>query len=104
MRLSLLGLLGAAALGLGAVSAAPAQAQGLSITIGEPYGHRPPPPVYREHRREFVPVYRYRHVRHRDVPPHVYATGSFGPSRCIIRTSRTWDGYGWVERRRRICR
>ena len=99
MRPSLLALLGAAALGLGAVSAAPAQAQGLSIAIGEPYGHRPPPPVYREHRREFVPVY-----RHHRGPPPVYATGSFGPSRCIVRTTRSWDGFGWVERRRRICR
>ena len=108
MRLSLLGLLGAAALGFGAASAAPAQAQGLSImfgepysiAIGEPYGYRPPPPVYRDYRREFVPVYGHRH---RHAPP-VYATGSFGPSRCVIRTTRYWDGYGFVERRRRTCR
>jgi hypothetical protein len=99
LRVSLLGLLGAAALGLSAVSAAPAQAQGLSITIGEPHAHRAPPPVYREHRRHFVPIH-----RHRRVPPSVYATGSFGPPHCMIRTTRHWNGFGWVERRRRICR
>ena len=70
MRVSLLGLLGAAALGFSAMSALPAQAQGLSITIGEPHGHRLPPPVHRDHRR-YVPIHRHHHV------PPVHATGSF---------------------------
>jgi hypothetical protein len=96
MRVSLLGLLGAAALGFSAVSALPAQAQGLSITIGEPHGHRPPPPVHRDHRR-YVPIHRHHHV------PPVHATGSFR-HHCVIRTTRHWNGFGWVQRRRRVCR
>jgi hypothetical protein len=102
MRKLLLGVAGAAALGLGAVAAvpAPAQAQGFSIAVGEPYGA---PPVYRPY-RNYRPVY-YRPVRYypaypRYVRPVYY---DYGPT-CRIRTTRYWDGYGWVARRREICR
>ncbi|HEY8382943.1 MAG TPA: hypothetical protein VIL09_12420 [Microvirga sp.] len=100
MRKLLVGLAGALALGFGAFGAAPAQAQGFSVTIGTP-GYYGPAPVYRSYPRHRAyrpyrpyPVYG-RPVQYRPV----YA----GP-RCVTRVNRYWDGYGWVSERRRICR
>jgi hypothetical protein len=99
MRHALLSVLGAAALGLGALTAdaltaAPAQAQGFTITVGEPYGYNPYPRHPRRHwghwRRHHRPVY-YRPVR-----------GGYGPD-CTVRMRRYFDGYSWVTERRRTC-
>ncbi len=98
MRRFLLALAGVAALGLGAVTAAePAQAQGFSISFGTGYGHGGyggyrPYPYYRPYRPR--PVY-YGGYR----PYPVY----YGP-RCITRVTQVWDGWGYVTKRRQICR
>jgi hypothetical protein len=98
MPRAFLSILGAAALGLGALTAdaltaAPAQAQGFSITIGEPYGYNPYPSHPRRHyrhwRRHHQPVY-YRPVRGYD-------------RHCEVRKTRYFNGYSWVTERRRTC-
>ena len=131
MRHILLGFV-AVVLGVGAVTAtpAPAQAQGFSITVGEPYGHRP---VRRWERSYERPVYgrhgygrhgyerhgygRHGYERHgyerrvyeRPVPayrayPQHARPAYYAAPRCTIRTARVWDGYGWIVKRREICR
>jgi hypothetical protein len=120
MRQILLGLAGAAVVGLGAFGAQPAQAQGFSITIGTP-GYYRPAPIYRPYPR-YRPVYyrpapvyrpypRYRPVHYRPAP--IYR--SYGPQRvfappvdygpvCTTRVARYWDGFGYVSERRKVCR
>lgn len=105
MRHVLLGLAGAAALGLGALTVAPAQAQGISVTIGSGYGgygyggyHRPAYGYYPARR----PVYYRPAPVYRAYPR--YARPVYYAPRCTIRTSRSWDGYGWVIRKREVCR
>lgn len=103
MRHALLSVLGAAALGFGilavdAVTAAPAQAQGFSITVGEPYGYDPYPRPRRHwgHRR--------RH--HHNDPRSVYYRPAYGGgygAPCRVHVNRYFDGYSWVTERRRIC-
>jgi hypothetical protein len=96
MRKLILGLFGLAAIGFGAVAAQPAQAQGFSITVGNPYyGPVYPAPVYYRP----APVYRPYPVYGR---PY-YRPAYYGP-RCTVRTSRYWDGFSWVVQRREICR
>ena len=109
MRKILFGLAGALALGVGALASEPAQAQGLSITVGSPYGYGPaygyppPPPRYVPAYRRPVPVYRdyggYRDYPRRGRPVF------YGPPghRCTIRRERHFDGYGWVKVKRRVC-
>jgi hypothetical protein len=100
MRHALLSVLGAASLGLGmltaeAITAGPAQAQGFSITVGEPYGYAP----YR------VPPRRWGHSR-RTYPRPVYYRPAYGggyDSACRVRVNRYFDGYSWVTERRRTC-
>lgn len=131
MRHLLIGL-AAVVLGVGALTAAPApaQAQGFSITVGEPYGHRPVRrwdrphhrPVYErraserrayghrgyehrgyEHRGYARPVYERPFPAYRAYPQYA-RPAYYAPPRCTIRTARQWDGYGWVVKRREICR
>ena len=96
MRHALLSVLGAAALGFGALTAdaltaAPAQAQGFSIAVGEPYGYNPHRPrSHWRHHRGHRPVY-YRPVR-----------GGYG-AHCAVRKTRYFNGYTWVVERRRTC-
>jgi hypothetical protein len=98
MRHALLSVLGAAALGLGALTAdaltaAPAQAGGFSVAVGEPYGYNPYRPHPRRHwgyHRHHGPVH-YRPVR-----------GGYGAP-CTVRTSRYFNGFTWVTERRRTC-
>jgi hypothetical protein len=96
MRKVLLGL-AVAAIGLGASGAAPAQAQGFSITVGTPGYYGPPAPVY-------SPYPRYRPVYYRPAYPRypAYVPAYYGP-RCTTEVSRYWDGWGWVNRRHRVC-
>jgi|SRR5215212_587049 len=92
--------LAAAALGLGALGAQPAQAQGFSVTIGTPGYDGPPVPVYRPY-----PVYRPVYGRPAYRPSYAYrayAPAYDGP-RCTTELVRSWDGWGWVTRRREIC-
>lgn len=93
MRHALLGLVGAAVLGLGAftagaLTAAPAQAQGFSIAVGEPHPH------YRPHPRWHRPHYG-RPVYYRPRP-------AYGPP-CRVTTRRYFNGFTWVSERRRTC-
>jgi hypothetical protein len=112
MRHVFFGLL-AAVLGVGLLTAAPtpAEAQGFSIAIGEPYGHREARRWERSYDR---PVYERRDFERRGYygrPVQAYRTYPrhtrpvyYAAPRCTIRTAREWDGYGWVVRRREICR
>jgi hypothetical protein len=99
MRKLILGLFGFAAIGLGAVAAQPAEAQGFSITVGTPYYQPAPAPYYGPVYYRPAPVYRPYPVYGR---PY-YRPAYYGP-RCTIRTSRYWDGYSWVTQRREVCR
>ena len=101
MRRIFFGLI-AAFLGFGALAAAPApaQAQGFSITVGEPYG---PPPVRRIYRSYERPVYYRPGPVYRHYPRYARPAYYAGP-RCVVRSSRVWDGFEWVVRRREICR
>jgi hypothetical protein len=100
MRHALLSVLGAASLGLcmltaDAITAAPAKAQGFSITVGSPYGYDPYP----------VPPRRWGHWR-RTHPRPVYYRPAYGggyDSACRVRVNRYFDGYSWVTERRRTC-
>jgi hypothetical protein len=102
MRKLLLGLVGFAAIGLGAGAVQPALAQGFSITVGSPYYQppvfAPPLPYYRPAYYAPVPVYRPGYGRR-----GYYRPAYYGP-RCTVRTSRFWDGFSWVTQRREICR
>jgi len=106
MRKVIFGLLGFAALGFGAFSAQPAQAQPyyrdwdygyrpvverryvrprpvISVQIGTPYRSYRPYRVYRP-----APIYRpVRTVR-----------------RCWVEPRRVWNGYRWVRRGVEVCR
>ena len=109
MRKFILGIAGAAALGLAALSPSGASAQSFSITIGT--GHAPgyhyapaygyaPPPFYHAHRP------RYGSPRY-DRPPYYGASRYKRPrfaDRCIERSHRYWNGRAWVTERRRTCR
>jgi hypothetical protein len=114
MRRLLFGFI-AAFVGFGALASAPApaQAQGFSITVGEPYGRPPvrridrsyerpvhyrPAPVYRPYPRYARPVGVYG-----GYPGYARPAYYAGP-RCVVRSSRVWDGFEWVVRRREICR
>lgn len=121
MRHFLFGLI-AVVLGFGALAAtsAPAQAQGFSISVGEPYGR---PQERRWHRRygrpvAFRPVSPYRTYQRYERPRYErpvafrpapvyrpYARPAYyaGP-RCTVRTMRQWNGYGWELQRREVCR
>lgn len=107
MRKFLLSLAAAAALGLGALATAPAPAEAQSVTIrvGEPYGRSPDRPYW--HHRYYGHRY-HRPVYYRPAPvyhpyPRYARPVVYGP-RCTIRTTRYWDGFSWVTRRREICR
>jgi hypothetical protein len=105
MRNFAVGLAGAIVLGFGAIAAQPAQAQGFSITIGNP-GYYAPPPVYRPYPR-YRPVYSrpvraYRSYGAYGAYGAPYAPAYYGP-RCTTRVTRYWDGWAWVSRERRVC-
>jgi hypothetical protein len=94
MRKLLLGLLGFATLGFGALSAPPAEAQPY-------YGYRAPVVEYRA-----GPVL----VRHDRGRPH-YGRRAYRPApayrpvrRCWVESRRTWNGYRWVRRPIEVCR
>lgn len=86
LGLSAAASLGVAALGIGAVTATPAEAQ----WGGDGYYGRPHYGYGRPH---------YGYGR----PHYGYGGGYYGP-RCFSRPVRYWDGWGWVVRERRICR
>ncbi len=108
MRRLFLGLAGAA-MAFGAIAAQPAAAQNVSVSVRTGYGyghgygdhwhgHHRPYPVYRE------PVYYGRPVYGGPVyGGPVYGRPVYHGPRCVTRISERWNGYGWVEVRRRIC-
>lgn len=99
MRKLLIGLLGFATLGLGALSAAP-QAEAQPYYGG--YGYRRPvveyragpvmvrPVQYRRHRPIYRPVPAYRPLR--------------VARRCWFEPRRVWNGFRWVRRPVQVCR
>jgi hypothetical protein len=100
MRKLLVGLLGFATLGLGALSAPQAEAQPY---YG--YGYRAPAVEYRA-----GPVV----VRHEYGRPHYGYRRAYRPypayrpvrvaRRCWVERRRVWNGYRWVRRPVEICR
>jgi hypothetical protein len=93
LGLSAAASLGVAALGIGAVTATPAEAQ----WGGDGYYGRPHYGYGRPHYGYGRPHYGYGR------PHYGYGGGYYGP-RCFSRPVRYWDGWGWVVRERRICR
>src|SRR3954465_178333 len=101
MRKLLIGLLGFATLGLGALSAPQAEAQ----PYYGGYGHRRPVVEYRagpvavrrvEYRR---PYYGYRRV-YRPYPAYRPVRVA---RRCWVEPRRVWTSYGWVRRPVQVC-
>lgn len=109
MRKFLLGVLGLAAIGAATLPPAEAQAQGVTITIGNSgygayrlYPAYGPRPVYYGR-----PAYGYHHHHHprwaRPVPVRYgWRHHGYGP-RCVVRVNRYFNGYTWVKSRRRVC-
>jgi hypothetical protein len=89
MRKFLLGILGFAAIGLGAATVQPAQAQ--------PYY-----PAYRDGpvSVEFRGDRGYSHGPRR----HGYYRPVFAGPRCFVRMDRAWNGWRWIQQPVRICR
>jgi hypothetical protein len=123
MRKLVLGILGFAAIGFGAASFQPAQAQpyypgyrqgvvAVEYREDRGYRHGRPSGEYRhgrpsgEYRRDrgyrqaFAPgPYRGGYGR-----PHGYYRPAFAGPRCVIRMQRAWNGWRWVQQPVRICR
>ena len=111
MRHLLLALFGAV-LGLGALAArrrprpraSRSRSAGPAITGPSTAGPRsiPAGPPYRPYRRHYYrPAYYGRTCR----PAHRYcAAGLLRAALSSRWTGRAWDGYGWVDAARRICR
>lgn len=102
MRKLLIGLLGFATLGMGAVMAPPAEAQ--PYYGGGYYGYRRPAVEYRAGpvliRHEYGrPHYGRRHYR----PAPVYRPARV-VRRCWVEPRRVWNGYRWVRRGVEVCR
>ena len=106
MRKLLFGLIGFAALGFGALTVQPAEAQpyypgyrqhwgGPAVTVQ--YGPRP---YYREYRR---PYRAYRPYGAYGPRPY-YARPAYAGRRCFVRPERVWTPYGWRSRPVRVCR
>lgn len=97
MRKLLFGLFGFVALGFGALSAQPAEAQPY-------YGYGPyhRPVVEYRVRPAYRPVYR-RPYGYYHRPYGYYRPAYVGP-RCVVRVRNVWNGYRWIQRRVRTCR
>lgn len=107
MRKLVLGLSGAAVLGLAAIASQGAQAQEVTVTFGSGfgsgYGSHWDRPAYG------YPAYErpgYSRPVHYDggFGRPVYYERSFERPRCFVRIDKYWDGDTWVRERRRICR
>jgi hypothetical protein len=109
MRKLLLGLAGVAALGLGMVSAEPAEAQSFSISIGSGYGHGGYHGGYhggrwpRHYHRAYYPRHHYYPRVYRRVAYPIYATPAYYGPRCVTRVTQRWDGWRHVSIRKRTC-
>lgn len=97
LGLSAAATLGVAALGIGAVTATPAEAQALSGGYGYPGSGSRHPYAPRYSNPGWGGGY-YARPRY-----GYYGRPYYGP-RCYYRPVRYWDGWGWVVRERRICR
>ena len=99
MRKLLVGTIGLAAIGLGAVASLPAQAQ--------PYFPGPVTVEFRDgrhHRPVFAPIpERHRSQKHWRRHGH-HRGASFHGRRCFVRMEQAWNGWRWIERPVRICR
>ena len=97
MRKLVFALFGFAALGLGAATIQPAEAQPYYPGYGRHYGP-PPGPHVRPLPRRYgwgAPAYR---------PYGYYRPAYYRGPRCWVRPERVWTGYGWVRRPVRVCR
>lgn len=117
MRKFLLGILGFAAIGLGAATVQPAQAQPyypayrdgpVSVEFrGDGYRHGPRGEYggYRGdggYRPAFAPAYGYRDGY--GPRRHGYYRPVFAGPRCFVRMDRAWNGWRWIQQPVRICR
>jgi hypothetical protein len=110
MRKLIFGLLGFAALGFGALSTQPAEAQ----PYYPGYGYRAPVVEYRYGRPAPLVVERVQYRRpygyyhpYRPYPayrPYGYYRPGPVVRRCWVRPERVWNGYRWVQRPVRVCR
>lgn len=91
----------AAALGVGAIAAAPAPASAgdvrVGVRIGEPgyYSYRP---HYRPYYRPYRPYYSYRYR-----PAPVYVAGPRYGRDCRTVRKTVWDGYRRIVKTTRTC-
>jgi hypothetical protein len=113
MRKFLLGLLGFAAIGFGAVASQPAEAQ--PYYPGYRYG---PPPVEYRARRDYRPAYYPGRPAYYPARPAYYGGRSayyggrprgyyrpvVAPPRCFVRMEQAWNGWRWVRQPVRVCR
>ncbi len=111
VRKVVLGLAAAAGLGLGALSfTSPASAQSWSLTIGQPshgFGHGGyVDGGYRPVRDGWDHGWRggwREHGGYGRRGGYDGGYGFYGAPRCVTRTVRYWDGWGWAVERRRVC-
>jgi hypothetical protein len=105
MRKLMIGLLGFAALGFGALSAQPAEAQPYYPGYG--YGYRP---VVERHYGRPAPVVRVQYGRpsYGRRPYYGRPYRAYRPvrtaRRCWVEPRRVWNGYRWVRRPIEVCR
>lgn len=113
MRKFLLGILGFAAIGLGAATVQPAQAQPyypayrdspVSVEFRGDRGYRHGP------RGEYGGGYRgyhsgaYRGGWRDGYGPRGYYRPVFAAPRCFVRMERAWNGWRWIQQPVRVCR
>jgi hypothetical protein len=104
MRKLLFGLFGFVALGFGALSVQPAEAQPYYPGY---YGPSYRPVVQYRTRPAYRPVVEYRRVVRPSYRPYRPAP-VYRPvrtvQRCWVETRRTWNGYRWLRRPIEVCR
>jgi hypothetical protein len=119
MRKLVLGILGFAAIGFGAASFQPAQAQayypgyrqgvvGVEYRGNRGYRHGPRPVEYRGdrgYRPAFAPgPYGGGYGNGYGPRRHGYYRPVFAAPRCFVRMERAWNGWRWIRQPVRVCR
>jgi hypothetical protein len=103
MRKLLFGLLGFAALGFGAFTAQPAEAQPYYPGYRQHWGGGPAVTVQYGPRRGWRHHRAHRPYRYRPYRPYYARPVHAGP-RCVVRSRQVWTPYGWTWQPRRVCR